>query len=276
MGNAEIAVRDSSALMPSTIEEKLKMAGLLAKSGLVPQGLNTPEKVFAALQWGHELGLSPMSSVNNVVVINGRPTLSADIMHALARSNREYGGIVWKSRTQDKAEVEITRISPNGTSEKYTGYFDKAMAEAAGLLGKDTYKKYPDRMYRARALSRACKEAFPDVFSGVYSQEEADEIIPMRDVTEPPLKGVSAADLKADLAAERDSIPAAPGEGLPCDKAHFPKIAREVEAALGIASEWRPSTVEHGNMERALIKAELLMALFLMPETEKITKAGLR
>jgi hypothetical protein len=204
MANTQIAVRDSSALMPSTIGEKLEMAKLLAESGLVPQGLNTPQKVFVALQWGHELGLSPMAAVNNVAVINGRPTLSADIMHALAISNPEYGGTEWKQRTVEKAEVVIVRIRPNGVAEKYTGFFDKAMAETAGLVGKDTYKKYPDRMYRARALSRACKEAFPDVFAGLYSEEEAVDFVPIRDVTEPQPRerGASAEDIEAKLAAQ--------------------------------------------------------------------------
>jgi hypothetical protein len=216
--------------MPRTIAEKLEMAKLLAESGLVPQGLNTPQKVFVALQWGHELGLSPMAAVNNVVVINGKPTLSADIMHALAISNPEYGGTEWKQRTVDKAEVVITRIRPNGTAEKYTGYFDRAMADAAGLLGKDTYKKYPDRMYRARALSRACKEAFPDVFAGLYSEEEAVDFVPMRDVTEPRPheKGADASGIEAKLAAQAaadgeagNSNPAAPEGKPPEDDALF-------------------------------------------------------
>jgi hypothetical protein len=222
----QVAVRDSSALMPATIDEKLRMAGLLAKSGLVPANLNTPEKVFVALQWGDELGLTAMSAVNNVIPINGRPTLSADIMHALARSNPEYGGTEWKQRTNEKAEVVITRISPNGAAEKYTGYFDKVMAEAAGLLAKDTYKKYPDRMYRARALTRACKEAFPDVFAGLYSQEESEEIPPdppMRDVTEtqPRERGASAEDIEAKLAAQ------AAGHGEPPEKPEAAKPAED-------------------------------------------------
>jgi len=200
MGDTQITLREkSSELMPATLEDKLKMAATLAKSGLVPQTLNTAEKVFVALQWGHELGLSPMASVNNVVVINGRPTLSAEIMYALARSNPEYGGLEWKSHTVEKAEVVITRVSPHGAAEKFTGYFDAVMAKQAGLAEKDNYKKYPDRMMRARALSRACKEAFPDVFAGIYSIEEAEDFVETRNVT-PEDKGTGAADLAAQLA----------------------------------------------------------------------------
>ena len=206
----QLTVQERSALMPQTLGDKMQMAELLAKSGLVPNALNTREKVFVALQWGHELGLSPMASVNNVVPINGKPTLSADIMYAMARNNPEYGGIDWKQRSAQKAEVVITRISPQGTAEEFAGYFDMEMAKQAGLAGKDVYLKYPDRMMRARALSRACKEAFPDVFAGIYSIEEADDIDfdNMRNVTEEPQdKGTSAADLAANLAA-REETPA--------------------------------------------------------------------
>jgi hypothetical protein len=207
MNGNQIAVQEKTALMPATVGDKLQMAELLAKSGLVPNTLNTREKVFVALQTGHELGLTPMVSVNNVVPINGKPTLSADIMYALARNNPEYGGCEWKSRDAKKAEVVITRISPHGVTEKFTGYFTIEMAVQAGLAEKDNYKKYPDRMMRARALSRACKEAFPDVFAGVYTPEEADEIDidGLRNVTPAPAeKGTSGEGLAAELAARTD------------------------------------------------------------------------
>ena len=35
-----------SNLMPQTQEAKYQMAGVLCKSGLIPSGLNTPEKVL--------------------------------------------------------------------------------------------------------------------------------------------------------------------------------------------------------------------------------------
>ncbi|MDR0475094.1 MAG: recombinase RecT [Treponema sp.] len=208
MSGNQITAQEKTALMPQTLDEKMKMATILAKSGLVPNTLNTAEKVLVALQTGHELGLSPMVSVNNVIPINGKPTLSADIMYALARNNPEYGGIEWKQRSAQKAEVVITRITAHGAAEKFTGYFDIEMAKQAELTGKDNYKKYPDRMMRARALSRACKEAFPDVFAGIFSSEEAETFDPgeLCNVTEHPAdRGTSAEDLANDLAAQAEN-----------------------------------------------------------------------
>ncbi|GHT86943.1 hypothetical protein FACS1894137_13270 [Spirochaetia bacterium] len=82
---------------------------------------------------------------------------------------------------------------------------------------------------------------------------------------------------------------------VPCDKEHFPAIARDVEAALGIVSDWKPakrrpgeprSTIKlsqsavfwseiqkegiaalnGGDLERAFNKASLLLALFMLPD----------
>lgn len=169
----ELAV---SNLMPQTQEAKFQMASVLAKSGLIPQGLNTPEKVFVALQWGHELGLSPMVAVNNVAVINGKPTLSADIMSAVVKRSPEYGGIKWIEMSDKKAECEITRILPNGEKEVQRSCFTIEDAQNAGLAGRDVWKKYPKRMLKHRCLSYGLKDMFPDLLAGLYDPEEMESV----------------------------------------------------------------------------------------------------
>lgn len=165
-----------SNLMPQTQAEKYEMAGVLCKSGLIPQGLNTPEKVFVALQWGHELGLSPMVAVNNVAVINGKPTLSADIMSAVVKRSPEYGGIKWIEMSDTKAECEITRVLPNGEKEVQRSCFTMDDAVKAGLAGRDVWKKYPRRMLKHRCLSYGLKDVFPDLLAGLYDPEEMESV----------------------------------------------------------------------------------------------------
>jgi hypothetical protein len=157
--------------MPQTIGEKMTMAKSLVESGLMPPALNTAQKVFVSLQWGHELGLSPMVAVNSIAVINNKPTLSADIMYALVRASPEYGGSEWVSMDANKAEVKITRKSAAG-SETFRGYFDMKMAVEAGLASKPVWKACPARMLKHRALSYALRDAFPDVLAGIYTPEE--------------------------------------------------------------------------------------------------------
>ena len=165
-----------SNLMPQTQAEKYEMASVLCKSGLIPSGLNSPEKVFVALQWGHELGLSPMVAVNNVAVINGKPTLSADIMSAVVKRSPEYGGIKWIEMSDTKAECEITRILPNGEKEVQRSCFTMDDAVKAGLAGRDVWKKYPKRMLKHRCLSYGLKDMFPDMLAGLYDPEEMESV----------------------------------------------------------------------------------------------------
>lgn len=174
MGN-EVTL-SSASLMPQSYEGKLQMAGALAKSGLIPQGLNTPEKVFVALQWGHELGLSPMVAVNNVAVINGKPTLSADIMAAVVKRSPEYGGIEWVKNTETEAECVITRILSNGKTESITSRFTMQDAVNAGLAGRQVWKQYPKRMLKHRCLSYGLKDMFPDILAGLYTPEEMESV----------------------------------------------------------------------------------------------------
>lgn len=174
----DLVVANDTSMMPQSYEAKYKMAGILCKSGLIPQGLNTPEKVYVALQWGHELGLTPMVAVNNVAVINGKPTLSADIMAAVVKRSPEYGGIRWVKNTDEEAECVITRILPNGTKEEMTSRFTIQDARNAGLAGRDVWKKYPKRMLKHRCLSYGLKDVFPDLLAGLYTPEEMESVEP--------------------------------------------------------------------------------------------------
>ena len=157
--------------------QQLQMADVMAKSGLLPKTLDTKEKVFIALQWGVELGLSPMVAVTNIAVVNGRPTLSADIMYAIVRNNPDYAGIEWRQKDNKAADVIVKRRNGNAV-EQFRGYYDVEMASRAGLLNKENWVKYPERMLKHRALSFALRDAFPDVLAGLYNPDEMTDTTP--------------------------------------------------------------------------------------------------
>lgn len=196
MGN-EVVVQGFNpvSLMPVSFEQKYTMAQTLVKSGLLPQGLNTEEKVCVALEWGHELQLSPMVAVNNIAVINGKPTLSADIMAAVVKRSPEYGGIEWIEQSDTKAECVVKRVLSNGQVESTKSTYTIEDAQKAGLASRDNWKKYPRRMLKHRCLSYALRDMFPDLLAGLYAPEEMESIeVPqqgIRDVTPPTEKNVT-------------------------------------------------------------------------------------
>ena len=182
----EVAEITASTMMPATFNNRYQMSKILVQSGLMPKNMDTAEKVCVALQYGFELGLSPMVSVNNISVVNGKPTLGADIMHAIVRHAKEYGGVEWVCQDDKRAECIVHRINAN-YKEDVRGVFTMEMAQKAGLDKKDNWKNYPARMLKHRALSYALRDAFPDVLAGIYSPDEIEaETAPeIRNITPP-------------------------------------------------------------------------------------------
>jgi hypothetical protein len=178
----------TSELMPVSIRDKMTMAEYLAKSNLMPSGLKSPAQIFVALQMGHELGLAPMMAVRNISVINGMPTLSADLLAGLIR---QHPGFVSMRFTPDEdvrktksCTTTIVRKEQTGEMSTFTGTFTYEDAKNAGLLNKDVWKKYWPRMLKHRALAYCARDSFPDVLAGVYLKEEATSIRKQpRDVT---------------------------------------------------------------------------------------------
>jgi hypothetical protein len=80
-----IAPTRDTALTPHTFAEAVQFANMIAKSTLVPQEYRgKPENIFLALQLGAEIGLSPLQAVQNIAVINGRPTSGSPSSPSLA------------------------------------------------------------------------------------------------------------------------------------------------------------------------------------------------
>ena len=70
----------NGVMSPKNVEGLWRIAQLIARSGFKPKGVNTPEQVFVAVGAGLEVGLSPMQSIQNIMVVNGRPSLWGDVL----------------------------------------------------------------------------------------------------------------------------------------------------------------------------------------------------
>lgn len=151
----------------------IEMAKLLAPADLLPKHLRgKPADVFLTLQLGAELGLAPMQSIRAVHVIEGKPTMSADLMSALCQRRRdvcEYLRPVELSPTV--ATYETKRV---GWPEPMRQSFTIEDAERANLLSKDNWRKYPAAMLKARCLSAIVRAAYPDLMLGIYDPDELD------------------------------------------------------------------------------------------------------
>lgn len=157
---------------PRDSRDAYEMAGRLVKSGLLPNGIQTAEAAFAIIVTGKELGLTVMQSLRSVHVIKGKPTLSADLILALAKRSPvcTYFQLI---KSNDKvAAYRTQRVGEEPTEMGFT----IEQAQRAGLLSNDNWKKYPEAMLRARCIAALARAVYPDVVLGIYETSELDSI----------------------------------------------------------------------------------------------------
>jgi hypothetical protein len=116
--------------------------------------------------YGAELGLSPMTALREVFIIEGTPSCSAKLMRALIL--RAGHQLEWRTLTRDRAVLVGRRRDRRGHATVEWTLDD---ARNAGVAGKDVWKKYPRSMLAARATSELARLIFPDVTIG-YTPEE--------------------------------------------------------------------------------------------------------
>jgi hypothetical protein len=144
-----------------------RQAETLVKSGFLPVAINTPEKALAIMQKGRELGIPPMEAMSSINVIQGKPSVSPQLMLALARRTGEVEDL--QMDVSDKvANVTVKR---KGQSS-YTTTFGIKEATDLQLIAKDNYKKQPGVMFQWRALAQNLRVTFPDAIAGLYLVEE--------------------------------------------------------------------------------------------------------
>lgn len=156
-------------LSPQTFEQALTFSNYLAESDLVPKDFKgKPSNCLIAVQWGAELGLKPMQAMQNLAIINGRPSLWGDAVIALVRSSPLCEFVI----ETDDGETATCRVKRRGEPEQIRT-FSMADARAAGLAGKQgPWTQYPKRMRQMRARAFALRDVFADVLRGLPVAEE--------------------------------------------------------------------------------------------------------
>lgn len=164
-------------LRPQNFSELATFANMAAKSAMVPPSFrNKPEDIMLAIQMGSELGLAPMQSLQNVAVINNRPSVWGDALIGLCRASPQCEDIAEHIEGEGDARVAVCMAKRRG-STPVTVRFSVADAKRAGLWGKQgPWQQYPDRMLQMRARGFALRDAFPDLLKGIITAEEARDM----------------------------------------------------------------------------------------------------
>lgn len=183
-------------LQPRTIQELDTFSQRAASSGMVPpQYDKKPGAIFVAVQFGSELGLSPMQSLINIAVVNGRPAVFADAMVALVRQSPVCEDIKEWFEGEGENLTAWCEARRKGASPVRQS-FSVTDAKRANLWGKaGPWTQYPRRMLTWRARSWALRDQFADVLRGLIAYEEAIDIPKGETWSGPTIDGNTAHDV---------------------------------------------------------------------------------
>jgi len=120
---------------------------------------------------GAELGLKPIQSLQNIAVINGKPSVYGDSLLALVQTNPLYEYV---HESFDEETMAATCCVKRKNQKEYVATFSQKDAQRAGLWNKPgPWTQYPKRMLQMRARGFALRDKFADALNGLITAEEA-------------------------------------------------------------------------------------------------------
>jgi hypothetical protein len=217
----------STGIDLQTFVDLWNFANVIATSGMAPKGITSREAITVAIQMGLEVGLPPMAALQNIAVINGRPSIWGDAQLGIVRTTGQLeryeeaetnnaSDLVFRelcltddpqqkktlrlqlakaqaSHAKNADDFGVTVFVQRRGYEPVFGRFTVSDAKQAKLWGKEgPWTNYPPRMLKFRARSFALRDQFGDALKGLLSAEEAHDLPPTVVTSQPILGTVSS------------------------------------------------------------------------------------
>lgn len=185
MSNTQLALREEGSIFASSEKFEIagKMAVSLSKSTIVPKEFQgNASNSLIAIELANRLGVSPLMVMQNLYVVYGRPSWSAQYMIAMINSSGKYDfELQYDEKVGKDGKPYSCQCWTERNGRKVTGpEITMDMAKAEGWVNKNGSKwlTMPQMMLRYRAASFFGRMNCPELTMGIYTREEVVEIGP--------------------------------------------------------------------------------------------------
>lgn len=257
-----------------------RAAKALASSDLVPESYKgKPANCLIALDISYHLGISPLTVMQNLHIIHGRPSWGSSFVIGALNSCGRFGPLRFAITKRGRKAVEVTLWSgPRGnrtptrktveiddtecfayTTEIATGEridgpavsLEMALVEGWTDKAESKWKTMPELMLRYRAAAFFGRLYAPDILMGMQT---AEEVVDVLDKPAAPLRSAGATALQEAIEAARADeagdpgpaedpapAPAAPASAdpAPAESAPAPEAKPEPSKFAARAMIWR-------------------------------------
>lgn len=164
------------------------MAENLAKSDLVPQNYhNNPGNCFLAINFAVKLGMEPLTVMQNLYVVKGKPSWSGQFCMALIRANPGFTNVrvvYTGEKGTDNRGCYVTALRTSDGSVVDGTEVTIAMAKAEGWIDNKKWKTMPEQMLAYRAAAFFARVHCPEALLGIQTVEEVEDVDATRATTQ--------------------------------------------------------------------------------------------
>ena len=167
-----------------TMNDAKQFGDLVAASEFAPKDFRGKgDSCVLAIQFGAEIGLSPMQALQSIAVVNGRPSIYGDAALAVVKASPLCEYVTETVEGEGDRMVATCTAQRRGDPSPTVRQFSVADAKQAQLWGKaGPWIQYARRMLQMRARGFCLRDCFPDVLKGLVTAEEAQDY-PAHEVT---------------------------------------------------------------------------------------------
>ena len=157
-----------------------RIAQMMAKTTLVPESYQgRPENCFLAINFAMRLGMEPLTVMQNLYVVKGKPSWSGQFCMALIRANPAFGNVrlvYTGQKGTDNRGAYVTAIRLSDGSVVDGTEVTIAMAKAEGWTSNPKWRNMPEQMLGYRAASFFAKLHCPEQMLGIQTAEEVEDV----------------------------------------------------------------------------------------------------
>ena len=176
------AIQPTVLTDPKQLNTLVKLATMMSRSKMVPDAYRgDPDSCFVACEMANRMGVSPMTVMQTLYVVQGKPAWSGQACIGLINGTGLYGPLNFvfvgeKGTPNYGCYVQTTRKSDGAPITGTT--VDLAMAEAEGWTNKKGSKwlTMPDQMLQYRAAAFFARIHCPHALMGLQTVEEVKDV----------------------------------------------------------------------------------------------------
>lgn len=150
---------------------------MLAKSTMVPAAFqNKPENVMIAMDFAQRLDMNPFQVMQNMYVIKGTPSLSSQMLIALANTSKAFTGSIKYRETGKGDDLTVTAYAVDASDgEECSVTIRLGDLKKGGNLNSPLWKTIPAQQMRYRAAAYLVRAYCPEAAMGLYSKDEIQD-----------------------------------------------------------------------------------------------------